>query len=47
LSVLESGSANTLYGQVKDLSIAELDISNQFTIPVLRFDEAGHIDFAE
>lgn len=47
LSVLESGSANTLYGQVKDLSIAELDINNQFTIPVLRFDEAGHIDFAE
>ena len=47
LSVLESGSANTLYGQVKDLSIAELDVNNQFTIPILRFDEAGHIDFAE
>jgi hypothetical protein len=29
------------------LSIAELDINNQFTIPILRFDEAGHIDFAE
>lgn len=47
LSILESGSANTLYGQAKDLSITELDINNQFTIPILRFDEAGHIDFAE
>lgn len=47
LSNFESGSANTLYGQAKDMSIAELDINNQFTIPILRFDEAGHIDFAE
>lgn len=47
LSIFESGSANTLYGQGKDLSIAELDINNQFTVPILRFDEAGHIDFAE
>lgn len=47
LSNFESGSANTLYGQSKDLSIAELDTNNQFIIPVLRFDEAGHIDFAE
>lgn len=47
LSDFESGSANTLYGQSKDLSIAELDVNNQFTIPILRFDEAGHINFAE
>lgn len=47
LSDFESGTANTLYGQEKDLSIVDLDIDNQFIIPILRFDEAGHINFAE
>lgn len=47
LSAFESGKANTPYGQAKDLTIAELDTNNQFTIPILRFDEAGHINFAE
>ena len=47
LSVFESGKANTSYGQAKDLAIADLDVNNQFTIPILRFDEAGHINFAE
>ena len=47
LSNFEPGKANTLYGLAKDTSIADLDADNTFEVPYFRFDEAGHIDFAE
>lgn len=43
----EAGDANTKYGLETDLSVANLDDDNTFEIPVVKFDEAGHITFAE
>ena len=43
----EAGDANTKYGLEADLSIADLDDDNTFEVPVVKFDEAGHITFAE
>ena len=42
----DQGEANTLYGLTASKSIQELDKDNQFKIPYLRFDEAGHITSA-
>lgn len=47
LSVFEAGSANTKYGLAKNTSAEDLDGDNTFEVPYFRFDEAGHIDFAE
>lgn len=47
LTVLESGEANKKYGLEKDIPVTDLDKDNTFGVPVLRFDEAGHINFAE
>lgn len=43
----EAGDANTKYGLDTDLSVENLDADNTFEVPVLKFDEAGHITFAE
>lgn len=43
----EAGDANTKYGLETDLAVADLDDDNTFEIPVVKFDEAGHITFAE
>lgn len=43
----EAGNANTKYGLETNLSVANLDADNTFEVPVLKFDEAGHITFAE
>lgn len=43
VSNFEAGSANTLYGLISDYSGS----NNQFNVPALKFDEAGHITRAE
>lgn len=43
----ESGSTNTKYGLEKDIEVSDLDKNNKFKVPVLKFDEAGHITMAE
>lgn len=43
----EAGNANAKYGLEADVSVANLDADNTFEVPVLKFDEAGHITFAE
>ena len=43
----ESGSSNTKYGLEADVTVSDLDIDNTFEVPVLKFDEAGHITMAE
>lgn len=43
----EEGNANTKYGLESNLSVSDLDNDNTFEIPVVKFDEAGHITFAE
>lgn len=43
----ESGSANTKYGLETNITVSDLDINNTFEVPVLKFDEAGHITMAE
>lgn len=43
----ESGSANTKYGLETNVTVNDLDKNNTFEVPVLKFDEAGHITMAE
>ena len=43
----ESGSANTKYGLETNVTVSDLDVDNTFEVPVLKFDEAGHITMAE
>lgn len=43
----ESGSANTKYGLETNVTVSDLDVDNTFKVPVLKFDEAGHITMAE
>ena len=43
----ESGSANTKYGLEANVTVSDLDKDNMFKVPVLKFDEAGHITMAE
>lgn len=43
----ESGNHATKYGLESDKEIVTLDANNIFEIPVFKFDEAGHITFAE
>lgn len=43
----ESGSANTKYGLETNVTVSDLDKDNTFKVPVLKFDEAGHITMAE
>ena len=43
----ESGSANTKYGLETNVTVNDLDKDNTFEVPVLKFDEAGHITMAE
>ena len=43
----ESGFANTKYGLETNVTVSDLDIDNTFEVPVLKFDEAGHITMAE
>ena len=43
----ESGSANTKYGLETNITVNDLDKDNTFEVPVLKFDEAGHITMAE
>lgn len=43
----ESGSANTKYGLKANVTVSDLDVNNTFEVPVLKFDEAGHITMAE
>lgn len=43
VSSFEAGSANTLYGLAADYNGS----NNQFNVPALKFDEAGHITKAE
>ena len=43
----ESGFANTEYGLEKNIAVSDLDKNNTFKVPVLKFDEAGHITMAE
>lgn len=43
----ESGSANTKYGLEANVTVSDLDVDNTFEVPVLKFDEAGHITMAE
>lgn len=43
----ESGSANTKYGLEANVTVSDLDVNNTFEVPVLKFDEAGHITMAE
>lgn len=47
LTSLGSGEPNKKYGLENNISIEDLDADNTFEVPVFRFDEAGHIDFAE
>lgn len=42
-----SSQANTKYGLVADETVNILDGDNTFEVPVFKFDEAGHIIFAE
>lgn len=43
----ESGSANIKYGLEANITVNDLDKDNTFEVPVLKFDEAGHITMAE
>ena len=43
----ESGFANTKYGLETNVTVSDLDVDNTFEVPVLKFDEAGHITMAE
>ena len=43
----ESGNHSTKYGLESNKNIATLDSNNIFEVPVFKFDEAGHITFAE
>lgn len=43
----ESGSANTKYGLETNVTVNDLNKDNTFEVPVLKFDEAGHITMAE
>lgn len=44
----EAGSANTLYGLASNQTVTNVDENNnQFNVPALKFDEAGHITRAE
>lgn len=42
-----SSQANTAYGLQQDETVNVLDGDNTFEVPVFKFDEAGHIIFAE
>lgn len=42
-----SSQANTKYGLQQDETVNLLDADNTFEVPVFKFDEAGHIIFAE
>ena len=42
-----STQANTAYGLQQDETVNLLDTDNTFEVPVFKFDEAGHIIFAE
>ena len=41
-----SGTANTDYGLSADMTTAQVDAENKFSVPVFQFDEAGHITSA-
>ena len=43
----EAGTHSTKYGLTSDKDIVTLDANNTFEVPVFKFDEAGHITFAE
>lgn len=47
LTALEAGEPNKKYGLENNVSVSDLDVDNIFEVPAFRFDEAGHIDFAE
>lgn len=47
VNAFEAGQAHTKYGLIEDESKTTLDVDNTFEVPVFKFDEAGHIIFAD
>lgn len=47
VNAFEAGSPHVKYGLTDDESKTTLDVDNTFEVPVFKFDEAGHITFAD
>lgn len=48
ITTFEAGAANTVYGLATNQTVTDIDNNNnQFNVPALKFDEAGHIISAQ